>query len=120
MPTFGNLYNTKAAKSEEAEGALLADGFEQALIGFGYQFNYPVAVYSRKRCMDILVDRDDMSYEEAMEYFDFNVAGAYVVESTPIFLNDEFDGDEDTENDFPINYPTSHNNYGGKDHTRKD
>ena len=96
MSTFGNLYDTKAAKSEEADGALLADGFEQALIGFGYQFNYPVAVYSRKRCMDILVNRDEMSYEEATEYFDFNVAGAYVGESTPIFLDDEFDMDENT------------------------
>ena len=96
MATFGNLYDTKAAKSEEAEGALLADGFEQALIGYGYQFNYPVAVYSRKRCMDILVERDEMSYEDAMEYFDFNVAGAYVGESTPIFLDDEFDMDENT------------------------
>lgn len=93
---FENLYNTKAAKSEEAEGALLADGFEQALIGYGYQFNYPVAVYSRKRCMDILVTRDNMSYEEATEYFDFNVAGAYMGESTPIFLDDEFDMAENT------------------------
>jgi hypothetical protein len=96
MTAFENFYNTKAAKSEEVEGALLADGFEQALIGFGYQFTYPVAVYSRKRCMDILVNRDEMSYEEATEYFDFNVAGAYVGESTPIFLDDEFDMDENT------------------------
>ena len=93
---FGDLYDTKAAKSEEADGALLADGFEEALLGFGYQFNYPVAVYSRGRCMDILVKRDDMSYEEATEYFDFNVAGAYVGESTPIFLDDEFDMEENT------------------------
>ena len=88
-PRFGDMYNTKAARSEEVEGALLADGFEEALIGFGYQFNYPVAVYSRGRCIEILVQRDGMSFEEATEYFDFNVSGAYVGESTPIFLNDE-------------------------------
>jgi hypothetical protein len=28
----------------------------------------------------------DMSEEEAWEYFDFNIAGAYVGEHTPFFL----------------------------------
>ena len=89
--TIKGAYNTQAARSEVAEGALLADGFEDALIGYGYQFTYPIAVYSRKRCIDILMDDGIMEYEEATEYFDFNVAGAYVGESTPVFLDDEFD-----------------------------
>jgi len=92
--SYGDTYDTKAAKSEEADGALLADGFEEALLGFGHQFNYPVAVYSRSRCMDILMKRDKMSSEEATEYFDFNIVGAWVGESTPIFLDDEFDMNE--------------------------
>ena len=29
-----------------------------------------------------------MTYEEAMEYFTFNVTGAYVGENTPVFLED--------------------------------
>ena len=89
--TIITAYDTQAAHSEVAEGALLADGFEYALIGFGYQFTYPVAVYSRKRCIDILMDDGIMDYSEATEYFDFNVSGAYVGESTPVFLDDEFD-----------------------------
>jgi hypothetical protein len=92
---FGDLYDTKAAKSEEAEGALKADGFESALIGYGYQFTHPVAIYSRNRCMNILMKRDGMSSEEAIEYFDFNVSGAWVGESTPIFLDDEYDANEE-------------------------
>ena len=84
-------YDTQAARSEVAEGALLADGFEDALIGYGYQFTYPIAVYSRKKCIEILMDDGIIEYEEATEYFDFNVAGAYVGESTPVFLDDEFD-----------------------------
>ena len=87
-------YNTQAARSEVAEGALLADGFENALIGYGFQFNYPIAVYSRKACIDILMDDGIMDYEEATEYFDFNVAGAYMGDSTPVFLDDEFDFNE--------------------------
>ena len=29
---------------------------------------------------------EDMSHEEAQEYFDFNVIGAWVGEGTPIFI----------------------------------
>ena len=67
---------------------LLADGFEDALIGYGTRFSYGVAVYSRRKCLDILVERDGMDYEEAVEFFDFNVTGAYVGENTPVFLED--------------------------------
>ena len=66
------------------ETVLLADGFEDAFIGIGRQFNTPIAVYNREKCIKILME--DMPYYEAEEYFAFNVAGAYVGESTPIFL----------------------------------
>ena len=92
--TVIGAYDTQAARSEVAEGALLADGFEDALIGYGYQFTYPIAVYSRKLCIDILMNDGIMEYEEATEYFDFNVAGAYVGESTPVFLDDEYDSND--------------------------
>jgi hypothetical protein len=31
--------------------------------------------------------KDGMEYDEALEYFDFNIAGAYVGEQTPIFIH---------------------------------
>ena len=37
-------------------------------------------------CIDILVQRDKMSYNEAMEYMEFNVLGSWVGEETPIFM----------------------------------
>ena len=74
--------------TEPLDGAMLADGFEGALVGYGYQFSYPVAVYSKMDCMNILMERDGMTDEEAMEYFDFNVQGAWMGESTPVFLDD--------------------------------
>jgi hypothetical protein len=67
---------------------LLADGFEEALIGYGTRFSYGVAVYSTSKCLDILMKRDGMTHEEAMEFFTFNVTGAYVGENTPVFLED--------------------------------
>jgi hypothetical protein len=81
-------YGEKMIDTEPLDGAMLADGFEDALVGYGYQFNYPVAVYSRMGCMKVLMERDGMTDEEAMEYFDFNVQGAWVGESTPVFLDD--------------------------------
>ena len=71
---------------EEFEEALTADGFEDALLGFGHQFTHAIAVYDRDKCIEILMTRDGMSGEEAMEYFDFNVTGAWVGEHTPVFL----------------------------------
>ena len=71
---------------EPIDGALLADGFEAALVGFGYQFNYPIAVYNRDKCIEILMDRDGMSDIDAIEFFDFNVAGAWAGKSPPVFL----------------------------------
>lgn len=68
------------------ESILLADGFEDALVGYGEQFNKTFAVYDRSKCIQILIDRDKMTFEEAVEYFDFNVTGAYVGEHTPAFV----------------------------------
>ena len=65
---------------------IVADGFEDALIGVGQQFNKAMAVYDRQKCIEILLERDGMSDEEAVEYFEYNVTGAWVGEYTPIFL----------------------------------
>ena len=65
---------------------IVADGFEDDLIGVGQQFNKAMAVYDRQKCIEILMERDGMSDEEAVEYFEYNVTGAWVGEYTPIFL----------------------------------
>jgi len=38
----------------------------------------------REKCIEILME--DMSEEEAEEYFEFNVQGSYVGETTPAFI----------------------------------
>ena len=70
------------------DGCLMADGFEEALIGFGTRFNSPVTIYDLNKCISVLVERDGMSYEEAQEHMDYNVLGAYVGEETPVFIGD--------------------------------
>ncbi len=69
---------------------LSADGFDNALIGIAYDKikGVHVLIYSRMKCIEILIERDGMSEDEAEEYFDYNVEGAYVGEKTPIFVDD--------------------------------
>jgi hypothetical protein len=68
---------------------LQADGYEDALIGVGWQFTQELRVYSVKKVLEILMR--DMSYEEAREFFDFNMVGAYMGTGTPVFVEDEDD-----------------------------
>ena len=66
---------------------ILADGFEDAYMGLATQFTKnPLALYDRNKCIDILVNRDGMSEEEAEEYLQYNVEGAWVGDNTPMFL----------------------------------
>lgn len=75
---------------EERETALLlADGLEEAFLGVDdSDTDHPRAVYSVDRCIEIL--SRDMSPEDAVEYFDYNVACAYVGEQTPLFIETPF------------------------------
>ena len=67
-----------------SEEPLRADGFNQAIIGNEYNTNR--VVYSIERMLQILIDRDGMSMEEAIEFFNFNIGGAYVGEMTPMYV----------------------------------
>ena len=69
------------------EPMMQADGFDEAIIGLtdgvGGQLNL---VYDIEKCLKILMSRDGMDREEALEFFTFNVSGAYVGKGTPIFV----------------------------------
>ena len=72
---------------EYDESILLMDGFDEAFIGYARPMNTPVlAVYSYKKMVDVLMFRDGMTCDEALEYIDFNCIGAYVGEQTPIIM----------------------------------
>ena len=73
--------------AEYNEEALSADGFEDALIGVAEVHNRPpLAVYDRDKCLNVLMDRDGMTEEEAEEFFTYNVSGSWVGEHTPIYV----------------------------------
>lgn len=63
-----------------------ADGFDEAIIGTDYRTDR--IVYSIYKCVKILMKRDRMAFDEALEFLEFNTFSAYVGEGTPIFVDD--------------------------------
>lgn len=68
----------------EEEECLTADGFDDALIGCTYGANV-VAVYDIDKMIEILME-EGLDWDEAAEFLDFNVVGAYVGEKTPKYM----------------------------------
>jgi len=76
--------------AEANPDALLADGLEQALIGYTVNTHHAhVAVYSAMKCVEVLVERDGMTPEEPDEYLEFNTCCCYVGPNGPLFLGGE-------------------------------
>lgn len=66
---------------------LLMDGFDEAFIGTSQRINEPVlAVYSYDKLVDLLMTRDGMDDEQAMEFVEYNCVGAWIGERTPIIV----------------------------------
>ena len=74
---------------DEDERLMKADGLEDAIIGVGSRINMPdVLIYSYNKCIKIFMERDGMTHEEAVEWMDYNVTGAWLGETTPIFVHE--------------------------------
>lgn len=68
----------------DGEGALVADGFDDCIRGVVTIFNKRLVLYDTAKVIEKL-EQQGMTYEEAVEYFEFNIVGAYVGEGTPAF-----------------------------------
>lgn len=73
--------------AEYNEEALLIDGYDEAIIGIASRCgSNAVVAYDSDKIIQILIERDGMDEEEAVEFFEFNIAGAYVGENTPMLI----------------------------------
>jgi hypothetical protein len=73
--------------ADQNEEAMMADGFDAAILGIAMRCGKPgLVVYDAEKCIQILMDRDGMSYEDAYDFFQFNVVGSWVGEGTPLYL----------------------------------
>ena len=73
---------------EYAEGAILLDGLEGAIIGIVEEFgNGKRILYSKRIILSLLQTRDGMTEQEAEEFYDFNILGLYAGEQNAVFLD---------------------------------
>ena len=70
----------------EDEELLLADGFDDAVIGIDESTMR--IIYSSGKCIEILMLQSEMLLDQAVEFFEFNVKGSYVGDKTPIWCED--------------------------------
>lgn len=64
-------------------GLVVFDGFDDAIVGVIDKG----VVYDTAKCLRILMDRDGMEEDEAVEWLEFNMAGLYAGEKTPVFMD---------------------------------
>jgi hypothetical protein len=86
--------NIRQALAEDWDTELLflsEEEFDEAIIGVSERIgNEPVVAYDTTKIVEILVLNHSMSVDEAYEYFEFNILGAYVGERTPTFITFTF------------------------------
>lgn len=69
-----------------AEGAVLLDGLADAIIGVVEEFSGNRIIYSKSKILQIL--QKDMSYDDAVDYYYYNILGLYAGEQNPVFFVD--------------------------------
>tara|TARA_R100001015_G_C4457757_1_gene45708 strand:+ start:66 stop:317 length:252 start_codon:yes stop_codon:yes gene_type:complete len=66
----------------------LWDGYDDCIIGVGTRCGMTdVFIYDKHKMITKLVRKDDMTYDEALEFIDFNIAGAFIGKDTPILVD---------------------------------
>lgn len=71
------------------EEFLKVDGFDSAIIGVD-EISLRL-IYSKKAILEILMYEHDMDELESIEYYDYNISGAYMGEKTPIYMETDFE-----------------------------
>ena len=65
---------------------LIANGFDDAIMGIVERYGMnPVVLYNKNKCLKILQKRDGMTESEAIDFYYYNIVGAYVGEYTPCY-----------------------------------
>jgi hypothetical protein len=76
----------KEFMSEYNEDMLFADGFDHCITGIVELFGKPpIALYDKTKVLATLM-KDGMTYEDANEYYEYNMLGAFMGESTPAYF----------------------------------
>jgi hypothetical protein len=73
--------------SEFDQDALYPTTHEDAIVGVVERFGMgPVIVLDKRKIIRTLMQRDGMTEEQAQEFFEFNIIGAWMGEGTPAYM----------------------------------
>jgi hypothetical protein len=74
-------------KDYVSEDALLLEPrerYDSCIIGATYDGEK--IIYDAVKIIEALIEEDEMTEDDATEYFEFNILGAYLGENTPIYV----------------------------------
>ena len=71
--------------ADDEPDILFADGYDKAIAGVVWDGERTRVVYTTEKILAMLMEQG-MSYDEASEFFDFNVAGSHMGVYTPLYL----------------------------------
>jgi hypothetical protein len=96
------MYKVTVDIDQYAEGAILLDGLESAIIGIVEDFGSPgrKILYSKIEILNILQERDLMTMGESEEFYDYNILGLYAGEQNAVFLDQGLEPIKNEENEW--------------------
>jgi len=70
---------------------LVMSGYDDCVVGVVERFGQePIVCYDKNKVIEKLIKNDEMTYLEAVEFFEFNQLGAGMGEKTPCFIDTEW------------------------------
>ena len=61
--------------------------FDAAIVGLAQRIGMDVVCYDKEKVLELLCVKEEMTYDEAVEHFEYNIIGSWVGDSTPVFLS---------------------------------
>lgn len=74
-------------KEKETDFTVFLEGLDDAIVGLDFIADPPRVVYSVQKIIHILVERDEMTLDEAVEFYEYNIYNLYAGQGTPIFCD---------------------------------
>lgn len=75
---------------EEIKGAVVLDGLNKAIIGIARTCGKDsVLAYDYNKIINILIERDKMNPDEAIDFFEDNIVGMHVNSRNPVFIDSD-------------------------------
>ena len=69
------------------EEFMKADGFDDCIMGICHRFGEPlILAYDEEKIIKKLMKRDKMTKKDALEFYTYNIIGAWVGRKTPVFI----------------------------------